>query len=140
VPNSGLQKKSEMDSEQNIAGENPEEIKQKAKKQKSNPLKGIIEGTILTRENVVKQLPFLIYMVLVAVLYIANSYNAEKTIIESTRTKKLNEEYRYSYISTHSKLMNVSRQSELAHKLVNTGLKELKAPPHKIIVQEPDNK
>jgi hypothetical protein len=128
-----------METEQNPAGEIPEEIKQKAKKQSRNPLKSIIEGTILTRENVVKQLPFLIYIVLMAVLYIANSYNAEKVIIESAKTKKLNEEYRYSYISTHSKLMNVSRQSELAHKLVTTGLKELKAPPHKIILKEQNN-
>jgi hypothetical protein len=128
-----------MENEQNPAGENPEEIKPKGKKQKKNPLKAIIEGTILTRENVVKQLPFLIYIVLIAVLYIANSYNAEKAIIESTRTKKLNEEYRYSYINTHSQLMNVSRQSELAHKLASTGLKELKAPPHKIIVTETNN-
>jgi cell division protein FtsL len=128
-----------MESEQNQKGENPEEIKPMAKKQNKNPLKAIIEGTILTRENVVKQLPFLIYVVLMAVLYIANSYNAEKAIIESTRTKKLNEEYRYSYISTHSKLMNVSRQSELAHKLAPTGLKELKTPPHKIILKENNN-
>jgi hypothetical protein len=128
-----------METEQNPAGEVPEEIKPKAKKQGKNPLKAIIEGTILTRENVVKQLPFLIYIVLMAVLYIANSYNAEKVIIESAKTKKLNEEYRYSYISTHSKLMNVSRQSELAHKLATTGLKELKAPPHKIILKEKNN-
>jgi hypothetical protein len=128
-----------METEQNPTGGNPEEIKPKAKKQKKNPLKSIIEGTILTRENVVKQLPFLIYIVLMAVLYIANSYNAEKVIIESAKTKKLNEEYRYSYISTHSKLMNVSRQSELAHKLITTGLKELKAPPHKIILKEQNN-
>jgi len=128
-----------MESEQNPIGSDPEEMKPKVKKQKKNPMRAIIEGTILTRENVVKQLPFLIYIVLIAVLYIANSYNAEKAIIESTRTKKLNEEYRYSYISTHSKLMNVSRQSELAHKLAGTGLRELKAPPHKIIVTEPDN-
>jgi hypothetical protein len=130
-----------MENEQNPSpeGENQEATKPKAKKQKKNPLKAIIEGTILTRENVVKQLPFLIYIFLMAVMYIANSYNAEKAIIESTRTKKLNEEYRYSYINTHSKLMNVSRQSELAHKLVNTGIKELKAPPRKIIVPESNN-
>jgi hypothetical protein len=128
-----------METDQNPAGEIPEEIQPKAKKQGKNPLKAIIEGTILTRENVVNQLPFLIYIVLIAVMYIANSYNAEKVIIESAKTKKLNEEYRYSYISTHSKLMNVSRQSELAHKLVTTGLKELKAPPHKIILKEQNN-
>ena len=128
-----------MESEQNPVAENQDEIKPKGIKQNKNPLKAIIEGTILTRENVVKQLPFLIYIVLMAVLYIANSYNAEKVIIESARTKKLNEEYRYSFISTHSKLMNVSRHSELAHKLEATGLKELKAPPHKIILKEDSN-
>ena len=118
----------------------PAQEKPKTKKKKNTPLKSIIQGTILTRQRVVNQLPFLIYMVLIAVLYIANSYNADKVIIESTRIKKENEEYRYAYISTHFKLMNISRQSELASKLVTTGLKELKVPPCKIIIPEKNDK
>lgn len=125
-----------MESNQDNSGEIPAQEKPKAKKKKNTPLKSIIQGTILTREKVVNQLPFLFFIVLIAVLYIANSYNADKAIIESTRIKKANEEYRYAYISTHSKLMNVSRQSELARKLVTTGLKELKVPPRKIIVPQ----
>ncbi len=129
-----------MESTQENFGEIPAQEKPKAKKKKNTPLKSIIQGTILTREKVVNQLPFLIYIVFIAVLYIANSYNADKAIIESTRIKKANEEYRYAYISTHSKLMNVSRQSELARKLVSTGLKELKVPPRKIIVPQKNAK
>jgi hypothetical protein len=128
-----------MESTQDNSGEIPVTEVPKAKKKKNTPLKSILQGTILTREKVVKQLPFLIYMVMIAVLYIANSYNADKGIIESVRLKKANEEYRYAYISTHSKLMNVSRQSELAHKLITTGLKELKVPPRKIIVPEKED-
>ena len=118
----------------------PAQEKPKNKKKKNTPLKSIIQGTILTRQRVVNQLPFLIYMVLIAVLYIANSYNADKVIIETTRIKKENEEYRYAYISTHFKLMNISRQSELASKLVANGLKELKVPPRKIIIPEKNDK
>lgn len=129
-----------MESNKGMAGEIPAQEKPKAKKKKNTPLKSIIQGTILTREKVVNQLPFLIFIVLIAVLYIANSYNADKAIIESTRIKKNNEEYRYAYISTHSKLMNVSRQSELARKLLATGLKELKVPPRKIIIPEKNDK
>jgi len=129
-----------MESNQSMSGEIPAQEKPTPKKKKNTPLKSIIQGTILTREKVVKQLPFLIYMVLIAVLYIANSYNADKVIIESTRIKKENEEYRYAYISLHSKLMNVSRQSELARKLVTTGLKELRVPPRKIILPEQNHK
>lgn len=129
-----------MESTKVMAGEIPAQEKPKAKKKKNTPLKSIIQGTILTREKVVNQLPFLIFIVLIAVLYIANSYNADKAIIESTRIKNNNEEYRYAYISTHSKLMNVSRQSELARKLLATGLKELKVPPRKIIIPEKNDK
>lgn len=129
-----------MENSQSMTEEIPVQEKHKAKKKKNTPLKSIIQGTILTREKVVKQLPFLIYIVLIAVIYIANSYNADKAIIESTRIKKDNEEYRYAYISTHSKLMNVSRQSELAHKLAATGLKELKVPPRKIIIPAQNDK
>ena len=129
-----------MENNPSISAEIPAQEKPKPKRKKITPLKSIIQGTILTRDKAVNQLPFLFFIVLIAVLYIANSYNADKVIIESTRIKKANEEYRYAYISTHSRLMNVSRQSELAQKLVNTGLKELKVPPRKIMVHENNDK
>lgn len=95
-------------------------------------LHSIVDGSFLTRENLVKQVPFILFLTLVALFYIANSFNAEKTIIDISRTKKELQELRYEYITTKSNLMFHSKQSEVAAKLKNSGLKESLEPPVKI--------
>mgnify|MGYP000880625793 FL=1 len=93
----------------------------------------ILDGSFLTKQNLVKQIPFIIFLTLLGVFYIANSYNAEKTIIEISKTKKELEELRYEFISTKSKLMFASKQSEIAYKLANSKVKESTVPPIKIV-------
>lgn len=95
----------------------------------------VFDGKFLNRENLVHQVPFILYMTFIAVMYIANSYNAEKTIIEISKTKKELEELRYEYITTKSELMFHSKQSEVAAKLVNSGIKESVVPPGKLYVK-----
>ena len=96
---------------------------------------GFLDGKFFSRENLAKQIPFLLYLTLLGVLYIANSYNAEKTIIDISRTKKELEELRFSYITNKSDLMFHSKQSEVALKLVNSGIKESLVPPSKLYVK-----
>lgn len=97
-------------------------------------LRSIIDGSILTRSTLVKQLPFLLFITLIGIVYIANSYNAEKTIIEIGKTKRELEELRFEYITTKSNLMFHSKQSEIAAKLADRGIKESLVPPAKIII------
>lgn len=92
----------------------------------------ILDGSFLTRENLLSQLPFIIFITFLAIFYIANSYNAEKTIIEINRTKKQLEELRYEYITTKSNLMFQSKQSEVAYRLVASQVKESTVPPIKL--------
>lgn len=92
----------------------------------------IIAGTFLTRKNAARQLPLLIIMVIMALIYISNSYSAEKLALSIERLKKENEVLRYEHILIKSQLMNYIRQSELAKKLKGTGLKESTVPPYKI--------
>jgi hypothetical protein len=99
-------------------------------------LHSILDGSFLARENIVKQVPFILYLTLLGIFYIANSYNAEKTIIDINRTKKELEELRFNYITTKSNLMFYSKQSEVANRLKNSGLKESVVPPHKIHVKK----
>jgi hypothetical protein len=96
---------------------------------------GFLDGNFFSRENMAKQIPFILYLTFIGVLYIANSYNAEKTIIEISRTKKQNEELRFAYITTKSDLMFHSKQSEVAVKLKNSGIKESLVPPVKLYVK-----
>jgi len=106
---------------------------------KANPqgkIRSVLEGTFLTREIMIRQLPFLALITLLGMIYIFNANQADRMIILISKTKKDNQEYRYNYISTKSKLMLETRQSELVHRLEARGIKESKIPPRKIVIEE----
>jgi hypothetical protein len=86
----------------------------------------------LSKEQLTNQLPFMAYVFLLVVLFIYNSHYAEKTIRTTNKLQYELKDLRSEYITVLSEIMSESRQSELAKKLENTGIKELKNPPSKI--------
>jgi len=109
--------------------------KSKGKKGSGN-VKSILEGSFLVREKVIGLLPFLIFLTGIGLLYIFNSNYANRTIISISKTKKQIEEQRFEYINTKSKLMQTTRQTEIAKRLQYSGLKESKTPPRKILIDQ----
>jgi hypothetical protein len=99
-------------------------------------VKSILEGSFLVRDKVIGLLPFLIFLTGLGLLYIFNSNYANSTIISISKTKKQIEEQRFEYINTKSKLMNITRQTEIAKRLQSRGLKESKTPPRKILIDQ----
>ncbi len=132
-----------MNDLRNTINQEPEEVvtepkaekKPKAAKKPSG-MKSILEGSFLVREKVIGLLPFLIFLTCIGLLYIFNSNYANRTIISISKTKKQIEEQRFEYINTKSKLMHTTRQTEIAKRLQNSGLKESKTPPRKIVVEQ----
>jgi hypothetical protein len=118
-----------------VAAEPKPEKKPKAGKKPSG-VKSILEGSFLVREKVIGLLPFLIFLTCIGLLYIFNSNYANRTIISISKTKKQIEEQRFEYINTKSKLMQTTRQTEIAKRLQNSGLKESKTPPRKIVIEQ----
>jgi len=96
----------------------------------------ILDGTILTSDNSIKLLPFVFYLSFLAILYIGNTYYAEKTAREIEEIKTELKELRYEHIATKSELMFQSKQSEVAKNLEVIGLKESTTPPQKIYIKE----
>lgn len=120
--------------------EEPEvEVKPKKKRRKANPvmkgLQSVLDGTILARESVLKGIPVVLYATLLIVGYIANTYYAERKIIEIEKIKKEIKELRSENITMKSKLMNYSRQSEVIKHIEEYGIKESLFPPRKIFVE-----
>ncbi|MCD4747174.1 MAG: hypothetical protein K8R58_12830 [Bacteroidales bacterium] len=93
-------------------------------------------GDFLKKENTLKFLPFILYLALLVIIYIGNSYYAEKNIREIEKIQKELKELRYEYISTKSELMHRSKQSQIAKSLKLTGIKESTVPPKKIFITE----
>jgi len=106
--------------------------------EKSLSFRDLLDGNVLTRKAVLKQSRFILLLVLIAFLSIANRNHAEKTVIHLNRLQSDVKELRARSISTSSELVTISRQSEVKH-LVNTydlGLEENLEPPKKLIVNE----
>lgn len=107
-------------------------------KEKSLSFRDLLDGNVLTRKAVLKQARFILLLVMIAFLSIANRNHAEKTVIHLNRLQSDVKELRARSISTSSELVRISRQSEVNH-LVNRyelGLEENLEPPKKLIENE----
>ena len=107
-------------------------------KEKSLSFRDLLDGNVLTRKAVLKQTRFILLLVLIAFLSIANRNHAEKTVIHFNRLQSEVKELRSRSISTSSELVKISRQSEVKQ-LVNSyelGLEENLEPPKKLIQNE----
>lgn len=98
-----------------------------------NIFQTVLAGTFLTRENFIRSIPFLFFLAFLGLLYIANTYYAEKTVRAIDRTKRDLKELRYEHITAKSELMYLSKQSEVIRRLEGTGLKPSVSPPVKVI-------
>jgi len=83
----------------------------------------------LNYQSVVKQLPFILFLAVLAVLYIYNGHYADKTIRRINKTAREVKELKYEYIAVKSKMMFQSKQSELIKAVEPLGLKELVESP-----------
>jgi len=100
------------------------------------PLQNVMDGSILTRKSVIDLLPYIFFLTLIAVLYIGNRYHAEKIVRRSIEIQAELKELRAEAITSASKLMFISKQSEVARlvKKNELGLEEAVEPPRKLIV------
>lgn len=114
------------------------EKKKKVKQQRSGWLKDLIDGSFLTRDEVIKQFPFVIFIAMLGLVYIGNRYHAEKVVKKTITIQKELKELRSEIITTASEFMKMSTQSVVAKKVEERGigLKESTIPPKKIVVKE----
>ena len=88
----------------------------------------------------VRIMPFIFFLTGIGLVYIANSYVAEKTIRDIDKASKDIKELRSEYITVKSDLMFKSRQSEVAKEVLPLGIKHLTVPPKKIVLKNTTEK
>jgi len=84
---------------------------------------------LLNYQSVVKQIPFFLFLALLAVVYIYNGHYADKTIREISKTERELKELQYEYKTVKGDVLFKSKQSELVKAVEPLGLKELMAAP-----------
>ena len=99
-----------------------------------------VSGRIFTREVVVKQLPYFLFLTVIAFVYISNHFKVEKLLKQAAALNKDIQELRIEAITTSSDLMYFSKQSVILGKVREAGvpLEELTEPPRRVVVRKED--
>jgi hypothetical protein len=108
------------------------------RERKDGFFKNLISGSLLSERLVLKNLGLLTLLTFLGAIYIANRFHAEKTIRLSSELQSEVKELRSEALATSAELMYLSKQSEVL-RMINErglGLKELKEPPYKLIVED----
>jgi hypothetical protein len=102
----------------------PEEIKNTANK---NPLKGFFNY-----QWIVKNIPFFLFLSVLAVLYIANGHQSDKTIRRINSTSGQLKELQYEYKTLKSEVMYRSQEAQIVKASEPLGLKVSKDMPERL--------
>jgi len=78
---------------------------------------------------IVKNIPFFLFLSVLAVVYIYNGHYADKTVRSINKVNRELKELQYEFKTLKSEVMYRSKQSELAKAVQPLGLKELVVPP-----------
>ncbi|MCX2484067.1 FtsL-like putative cell division protein [Pedobacter sp. MR2016-24] len=94
---------------------------------------------VVSKEAATEMLPFLVFLSLLTMLYIANSHMAVKNIRDIDKLNKEVKELSWEYKSLKADLMFKSKLTEVAKKVDTLGIKELTEPPRKIIISSDEH-
>ena len=104
----------------------------------SRGLLGVLNGSFLTRENVLGNMPFILLCAGLLIAYIAYGYQTERVVRDLNSTGAELKELRSEYITVRSQLEKTEQQSQVAAGISELGLRESLVPPVKLEVREKD--
>lgn len=118
--------------------QNTSRQKTSAKNGRGGIIKGLISGTIISESLILKDLRYTALIALIAIIFIANKFNAEAVERKIIVLEQDVRDMRAESLSVSAELGSVSRQSEITElvKERGLGLEELREPPYRIVVNE----
>jgi len=83
--------------------------------------------------NIVGNLPFILFLSLIAIVYIFNGHFSDKLVRKISNSERNMKELEYEYKTLKSEVIFRSKPTEMMKAVAPMGLKELKQPPQVII-------
>ncbi|WP_256009173.1 FtsL-like putative cell division protein [Desertivirga xinjiangensis] len=121
-----------------IAEEPEQEVAEGKKEEKAelpkNFFTSLLTEGVISKEAATEMMPFIIFISMLGMVYIANRHFAEKNIRGIDKLSKEVKELSWDYKTLKADLMLKSTQTEVARQVDTLGLKEPVDPPKKIVV------
>ncbi|MEA3503876.1 MAG: FtsL-like putative cell division protein [Bacteroidota bacterium] len=121
--------------------ENPEpEIQKKNKHNRFSEILripiGLLTGRTFKDLDSNKLIKITVYISLLVVLLISNTYYGQKNAREIGSLTKELKKLKFEHIATKAELTNITKQSSISKSLKQRGIKESTVPPQKIIINK----
>lgn len=88
----------------------------------------------LSYKGIVGNVPFLLYVALLVVLYISNSNHAVQVQKELNQQNVILKELRWKHMDIKSKLVNAGTEKDVLRRGATIGLQPLRLPPYQISI------
>lgn len=95
-------------------------------------LAGLLNGDVMHHEGVTKNIPFMVYMVVLLIMYLGYGYYAENSLRDLMNSDTKLKEVKAEYVTSKSILEQKKLQSKIAESVASTGLVESLKSPYKI--------
>jgi len=111
--------------------------RQEIRESRKITLKDLLGGSVLSRESVVQQVPFALFLFAILLFYIGNQYRGDRIMREIIEVEKRLKELRTESVSTAFDLMEKSKQTRVIELVKTRGmdLQEAMDPPITIEVK-----
>ncbi len=103
----------------------------------SRTVHALLSGEFLTKDGVVKHMPYLLFLTTLFIIYISVGYFFENTLRDNQRYQHELDEQRSEYNTTLSEFETKKQQSHVARDIQSLGLEESVTQPQ-IIEVRPD--
>ncbi|NBL64745.1 S-adenosyl-methyltransferase [Flavobacterium sp. NST-5] len=100
----------------------------------------ILKAKFLINDDAAKNWQFIIFLIFLALLMIANSHNYEQKTYRITELDKEVKELRSEFVDRRSELMKLKMESTISQKMEPKGIFPSSVPPKKIKVVEKKEK
>lgn len=87
------------------------------------------------QKGIVSNIPLILYVSFLALVYITINHHAENTIRDINRTARELKELRWRYVDEKTQIMSMTKESNLQQSASALGLKRTLVPPYKIAIQ-----
>ena len=94
----------------------------------------LLKARFLVNEDAIKNWQFIVYLIFLAIIMIANTHSYEKKIFEITELTNEVKELRSEFVDRRSELMKIKMESTVAQKMEEKEIFPSSVPPKKIKV------
>lgn len=97
-------------------------------------LYSLLKARFLVNEDAIKNWQFIVYLIFLAIIMIANTHSYEKKIFEIAELTNEVKELRSEFVDRRSELMKIKMESTVAQKMEEKEIFPSSVPPKKIKV------